>query len=85
MARNKKTVEMIVGTEVQASEAEAQSGKIGEGRSTPDQGGEVGGRSGMEYVICPRCNAINYVYVDDIQYLWYRCWNTSVGRHYFKV
>lgn len=82
---NKKMVEMIVATAVPESEVQGQTDKIGEGRSTPEESGEVGGRSGYAYVICPTCSAINHVYIDDDVYVWYRCWNTARGRHYFRV
>jgi hypothetical protein len=86
MARKKKTVEMIVGQKVSDADVKAQPSKVGEGRQTPAAGGEVGGRGGeYEYVICPTCSAINYVYVDEDVYLWYRCWYTAQGRHYFSV
>jgi hypothetical protein len=86
MARTKKTVEMIVGQKVSDSDVQAQPNKAGEGQQVPMEGGEVGGRGGeYEYVICPTCSAINYVYVDDDMYLWYRCWYTGRGRHYFRV
>ena len=86
MARQKKNVEMIVGQKVSESDVKAQPGKAGEGKPVPAKAGEVGGRGGdYEYVICPHCSAINYVYVDDDVYLWYQCWYTSYGVHYFRV
>lgn len=86
MAKQKKTVDMIVGQKVSESEVQAQPNKAGEGHPTPAAASEVGGRGGeMEYVICPGCGAINYVYVDDDVYLWYLCYNRAPGRHWFKV
>jgi hypothetical protein len=82
----RKTVDLIVGKAVDEAEAQkAGQSKVGEGHPVPTKGGEVGGRSGPEYVICPRCSAINYVYVDDDVYLYYWCWYTAQGKHYFRV
>jgi hypothetical protein len=83
MAGQKKTVEMNVGQKVSESEVKANPGKAGEGHPTPEAGGEVGGRGHDEYVAC-WCGAINYIWVSDVSYNWYRCWNTSDGVHYFR-
>jgi len=83
----RKTIDVIIGKAVDKKEAEkTDKSKVGEGYMAPPKGGDVGGRGGQAmWVEDPICGAMNYVYVDDDVYLYYMCWNTSVGRHYFKV
>lgn len=71
----KQNVEMIIGKKVEKSEADAdKSKKIVKGMDAPPTAAEVQGRSGFEYVRDPWCGAVNFVYVDDYKYIWYRCW-----------
>ena len=75
---DRKQIDLIIGKKVEKSEADADKNhRIVEGHPTPqEKGGEVGGRGGqMMYVQCPWDYAINYVYVDEDVYLWYRCWH----------
>ena len=86
MALQKRLIEMIVGNVVSNSEAETEADKIGIGQSAPSTDPEVVGRCfKYEFVICPICSVVNYVYVDTEVYKWYQCWNTKDGRHYFRV
>lgn len=84
----KKTVDLIVGKKVEDAEVKGDQGKHREVHGSPvpmesGGGGEVGGRSGHAYVLCPHCGAVNYVWVDDYTYIWYRCWRNH--SHLFKV
>lgn len=86
MAALRKTIDLTVGEKVTKTDVEAAPEKIGDGQPTPSSDPEVVGRCfKAQYVQCPICNAINYVYVDDEKWLWYRCWNKENGVHYFKV
>ena len=86
MTRMKRNVELIVGEKISESESQPSPDKIGSGQPVPTQDPEVVGRCvSHSYVICPTCNAINLVYIDDQVWTWYRCWNTRDGVHYFKV
>jgi len=76
----KKTVDLIQGKKVEEKEVHSDQGKHREVQGSPvplaaGGAGDVAGRGGhMAYVACPWDGAINYVYVDDYTYIWYRCW-----------
>lgn len=72
----KKQASIIQGKKANESDESVKKRREVKGSPTPPSGGgEVGGRSGYEYVACPHCGAINYVWDDDYEYIRYRCWN----------
>ena len=67
----KKTVEVIVGKKTEGKPDPAKGGKDAAG--PPQQ--EVGGRRHGEYVFCPWCGAVRFVYASDRRYEYWTCGN----------
>jgi ribosomal protein S27E len=77
----RKQIDVIVGKKADAgTQAGGEKRKEVKGSPTPPEAtGEVAGRSGYEYVTCPHCGAINYVWDDDYRYILYSCWHCGGG------
>lgn len=76
----KKKIEVIVGKPV---DGPVDRNKMMVGLPSPPAQGQVAGRgAAWEWVNCPYCGALNYVYVDDDVYLYYECWRCH---NVFKV
>jgi ribosomal protein S27AE len=74
----KKNIEVVVGKK---AEGEADAAKTGKDASGPPQD-EVGGRRHGEYVLCPWCGSVRFVFASDVRYERWICGHC--GHSYIK-
>ena len=76
---------MINAKKVSDAEVQANPDRGAIGLKESSDEAEVAGRGGKWETIMCWCGALNLVEINDDSYLWYRCWNTQYGVHYFRV